>query len=366
MKTSLLKEVRPPNAELRAEILVKLAKLRGMKNFQAKKTLRLALKRCDGKTFYFLKYKTLKILLGDETTSKRRFLLRNKPDFIGPYVRKYRADLKKSNSETPVQVYVGDTRISYSKRSGVIVGSNVFGKAFVDVSRKRVFKYKSPETSDSYVGIELEYATNLFHEEIADLLIKNKLHRSVRIMNDSSIKPTKTHPYRVELCVLTKTKELSATLSKLQLVISGSNNFATNDSCGLHIHLDMRHRNPKLAFKNLVSMQSVLFQMTKEERRNNPYCVPVTEPIWDNCTENHYAAISKHSFYKHNTIEIRIHHSTIDLTVVEKWINLLNRIADYGGDDLVFGSLDHNVNDLRTKIKIEPSIYDYIKKGLEL
>jgi hypothetical protein len=119
----------------------------------------------------------------------------------------------------------------------------------------------------------------------------------------------------------------------------------------------------KKTFANLVSMQSLLFALADDRRRENQYCQPVHTTDFDKVdSESHYAAISRFSYHKHKTIEVRIHESTTNLDVVEKWMRLLKTIGDYRGPDLKLGTANSEYNQLVDQIKPAPDIIEYVSK----
>lgn len=227
-----------------------------------------------------------------------------------------------------------------------------------------VAKYPLKGDINPYIGIELEYASALSLAEVSDLIIEHDLQDSVRVMNDNSIRVNEIYKYKVEFCILTKWTELKDTLIKLKpIIFDKPQYFSPNTSCGLHVHLDMRHDNPNRVFRNLTSMQSLLFDLVAGHRKNNTYCIPVETTDFDDVNEDdddlHYHAISKGSYFKQKTIEVRIHQSTLSLTQIDRWITLLKRIADYNGENILVGDQFTLVKNI---IKVEPELIRYIEE----
>lgn len=362
-----IKEIVEPDLEMRRILYKKLRSIGKRPQSEIKRTLRSALDSCNGRIDYYLIYKGFKIYIGDDKLPKKYFRL-----FKGPlFLRKEIGDLRRQMNRKPIvskRRYLSsiDETVVYNKdEGGVMIEPNVFGSLFKTVGRKKVFKSKRPDTYDSYIGIELEYASKLSLDQVADLILEAGLHNKVRVMNDSSIRITNEFPHRIELCVLSKYTDLADNLNKLRKIID--NRFMTNNSCGLHVHLDARHSDVKKVYKNLVLMQNVLFQMADESRRENAYCRFVSESSFELAnSDDHYAAISKSSWYKHKSIEVRIHHSTTDLTMVERWVNLLKKIADYQGTDLTFGNITDGLKALKETIKLEPDLLKYVEEKVAI
>ena len=128
-----------------------------------------------------------------------------------------------------------------------------------------------------------------------------------------------------------------------------------NSSCGLHVHLDMRQRRPTKCYKNLIRTQDILMQLVDSTRRNNvEYCEKVNvdpallkklyfsdtgKPDYNgmyigrgnqssNPTYDRYTAINAQAYYKFRTIEVRLHHGSIDMTEIYNWCLLLTTIVD--------------------------------------
>ena len=376
MRSFYYREVIPPDVKRRNYLLKKLAYLKSRfksskKGQELIRTLRRQLKATDGKTLYYRCNKGIKMLIGTETTTKKNFLISKDPRYLQTVMAKLRAAKNKEPRIVYKERYVEalDMVFRYKTVGGVMSTPGYFNSELKKVQRRKVNSPKFPITGDKnpYIGIELEYTTNLTHDQIAEKLIEAKLHESVRLMNDRSIRCTDIYPHAVEFCILTKWLDLKTILERLKpIIFDKPQNFCPNASCGFHVHLDVRNETPQRVFKNLTSMQSVLFNLAAEHRRENKYCRPLTTTDWDDVDEEaehaHWDAISKSSYYKHNTIEVRIHESTLNLTRIEKWITLLKRIADYKGDGMKLGTFDSEFKTLKEKVKIEPELIQYIEE----
>lgn len=377
MRSFFYKEVIPPDMERRNYLLRKIAYVKKNTTHAVKgtqnllKMLRNELKKTDGKILYFRKQKGFKIPIGNETTSKKYFLLSKDNNFLTEPIREFRDQNKKTEKieykSRPLRTL--GMSLQYRTKGGVMQNPNFFGGELQKVRRKRVLAPKVPSSKDvdPYIGLELEYASTLSIEQVTDLIIDHKLYNDVRIMRDGSIRTNEIYQHQVEFCILTKWSDLSKTLQRLKpIIFDKPQYFSPNSSCGLHVHLDMRHDSPKRVFKNLVSMQSVLFSLVAEHRRDNRYCVPVTtmdfDEVYADDDDAHYDAISKYAYNKHETIEVRIHQSTLSLTKIERWVTLLKRIADYKGAGLAIGTFDSELKLLKEKIKIELELVKYIEE----
>lgn len=357
-----------PNLEKRNILLRKLASLRGMQNVQeVKRELKLRLLQTNGSVLYYYKYKGLMLLAGTDGIPKKYLLRVKDRENLQAHLKRLRS--QRNYKHTTVRssyIKEGRHRVNYYKLGGVLINPGYFSTMAKTIRRDKVFTYKTPNSDDSYIGLEIELTSKFSREEVADKLIEMKLENNVRIMGDGSIRITDVnYLHAMEFCILMKFSEMEDVLTKFSQVLG--NNFLANESCGLHVHLDARKADYKRMFANLTSMQSVLYSIVEEHRRENNYCHPVRTTNFDLANDNdHYASISRYSFHKHNTIEVRVHHSTTNMNVVKKWITLLKRIADYQGEPLSMGTFESEFTQLKENVKIEPEIVQYIQECVGL
>ncbi len=372
MRSFFFREVIPPNVERRNYLLRKLALIRKDKNAkELKHKLRRELLATHGKVVYYRVNKGLKIKVGEEYTTKKAFLLSKDNRFLEDKMQMFRKQFTKQPKVVAKDRYIEhlDMFVRYNTIGGVMEKPDWMRQEARKLHKKKVTTYKSPLNGDKnpYIGIELEYASKLTIDEIGDKLIDHKLHDEVKVMRDGSIRTNDLYPNQIEFCILTKWSDLHKTLERLRPVIFDKpQHFLANPTCGLHVHIDVRHDDPKRVFRNLTSMQSVLFNLAAEHRRGNTYCRPLTTTNFDEVDADdddaHYDAISKYSYFKHSTIEVRIHQSTLSLTAIEKWITLLKRIADYKGNGMKLGTFDSEFKILKENVQIEQDLVKYIEE----
>jgi hypothetical protein len=210
----------------------------------------------------------------------------------------------------------------------------------------------------NYIGMEIECFTRLSHEEVTAKILEHDLEKNVAITSDGSIRPT--FGSGIELRVLFKQKTLSTDIKKLAVLLN-KKTFGVNKSCGLHVHLDMRNRNWKQCYDKLMKFQDVLFGMVKPERWNNYFC----KYMHNNTTVSGYSShgtrhvsINKNAYKQHKTIEVRVHHGTLDVIEIEKWINLLLKVI--GPEELPDVK---NKNDVLTWAKGNKNLHSYLMKN---
>lgn len=169
----------------------------------------------------------------------------------------------------------------------------------------------------NYIGIELECFTHYDRMELLEKILDHGLGKIVQPVSDGSIEPDFGDD--CELRILLPEKQLASGLRKLGKLLK-KGQFGVNDSCGLHIHLDMRNRDVEKCHERLLKFQDILFGMVDSERWNNEYC----QYSKVSNLQNRYVAINKVDAYRqHKTIEVRLHHATLDMKRIEQWVKLL-------------------------------------------
>lgn len=212
-----------------------------------------------------------------------------------------------------------------------------------------------PKSKDkkNYVGIEIECFTNHTSEELTELILENDLEKCVQFTDDGSIEPE--FGEATEFRILLPEKNIGSKLKKLSKLFKRGR-FGINDSCGLHIHLDMRYRDVDACYNKLLKMQDILFGMVEKERWNNDYCVPASEST----KFNRYTAINRTSYNKHKTIEIRLHQATLNMKLIEKWIKLLIKMLGSAAPNKIESKAD-----VLKWAKGKKSIKTYVAKNFD-
>jgi hypothetical protein len=369
-----IKKVIPPKVERRKHLMRKLAFVKDKKEIHSstKRSLREEIARCDGAELLFIQDRGREMFVGyADNTPRKRFLMYKNPMIWQPIVQQMRQNARKAAVDLSRRPLTSLGQYwTYEKTGGVFTKANTFGKKDREVRCRMVARSKKPRDNDSYIGLEMEFATKETQEELMDKIADYRLHRDIRVVNDSSIRTSNEFPNRNELCVLTRYTDLDKMLDQLKKLVR-PDYFQANASCGLHVHLDVRNDDPQRVYRNLANMQGLLFKMAAAHRSGNSYCHPVqTNDFLSPIDLDHYAAISKSSYMEHRTVEVRIHHSTTDMDVIGKWVKLLKRIADYKGQISDFWSSglpapEHRAfTELRDLIKPGEDILNYVKERL--
>lgn len=227
---------------------------------------------------------------------------------------------------------VGIRTLNYPRcNSYVHVESGDVVKALKSKKIRDVLRDKRPTTRDNYIGVEIEFChpdtEKLERTEMAHALYELGLDKFVTLKTDGSIRPNSGDTGK-EITVLAKQSEITEVINKLckYLVSAGA---YVNDSCGLHVHLDMRHRDVNRAYNNLVAAQSVLYKMVPASRKSNDYCRPTRGRVFSRSSRaGRYRGVNPLAYREHTTLEVRLHSGTINASKITNWVNLLAAIAD--------------------------------------
>ena len=200
----------------------------------------------------------------------------------------------------------------------------------LNVNRIKLNKVPRKESKDNHIGIELECFSTWGRGELEAALTEAKLSKNCQVTGDGSIRPDRSGYDGIEVKVFARQEEYSDVLARV-LEVLAKGDARVNSSCGLHVHYDMRNRNPALVHNNLLVSQSMLFRACSPERSGNSYCVPLTFHRYDPRREGgHYDAISTGSAYrKYKTFEIRIHEGSLDHAKISNWIDTILAIVEH-------------------------------------
>lgn len=242
-----------------------------------------------------------------------------------------------------------------------------------------------------WVGVEIECfipyeSFGLFKDEFDDdddsiwseakKMLANKIKangiRNVSIKSDGSISSPDSYEYfEVELTVFFRVsnkkplKDLCKLLRSLHADV--------NRSCGVHVHLDMRHlkhdeyRCTTYARRLQVALP-ILAKMQPKTRRDNSYCKMMMGPFHG----DRYCAINRTAFSKYQTLEIRMHSGSTNYSKLSRWVDLLWRISraktmdhlveDYDNFDFEMQSADELIDAARLSSRLA----NYVKQRIAI
>lgn len=178
------------------------------------------------------------------------------------------------------------------------------------------------------------------------MIVAQGLEKVVNLGHDGSIEyengdSAGDNGYELRLC--TKEKDLLVNLNKLESVFAKCR-AEVNESCGLHVHLDMRQRKPLIAINNLFEKQDEIRSMVAKHRlTNDGYCSKgnlyrtmgyLCRILADNSGYGYgsdaekYQDISVSSYEDLKTFEVRIHQGSVDMKQVYNWTSYLAHVVD--------------------------------------
>jgi hypothetical protein len=241
-----------------------------------------------------------------------------------------------------------------------------FFKPDVMTKSSLVAAQKFPINEDRYVGIEMEVISKLDVATLSAEFGIAGLENYVNVVGDGSIRPSTAYPHPHELRILAKEKEFVRVIKQVCKILHGHT--SVNKSCGLHVHLDMRKRNPDVAYANLFSSQALLYAMCPKTRLQNNYCKPsntYSKMVNAAQTADRYHGINASAFNRHKTIEIRIHSGTVNAFKIINWVKLLIQIADKPLDNVDRVSVWRNYKDAKRMVGLRGMLEKYVSSRIE-
>ena len=204
-------------------------------------------------------------------------------------------------------------------------------KIIRDRKKEPMFQDNAPRDGQKHIGLELEFCSKWSKEKLSDALFDAGLLPHVTLKDDGSVTQSgdrrKEHPH--ELCILTTEADYAPLVDRVCAVLNRAQAYV-NKSCGMHVHLDMRSREPKRCYKRLLCSLDILYELVPPVRRYNKYCLHndpedsfVATPLPPGGRESRYAAVNTYSYAKHQTLEIRLHGGTTNPNKIKKWVELL-------------------------------------------
>lgn len=227
-------------------------------------------------------------------------------------------------------------------------------------AKKVLIPAKYPTSPAPHIGVEIELGL----PKDCDWALLVPFKDKISVGDDGSIKGLPLNYMSKEVRVLTTVTNYKKDLSAICEALARMNALV-NDSCGLHVHLDMRNISPdivKSRFINLVKSQKYLQGMVKEDRRLNQFCKPTRHLDPYQRSSTRYHAINSEALNKYNTLEIRMHHGSIDAIEITNWIKLLLTIVK--ADPITRAS--PTLKSFMEKINISETLKEYVDQKIKL
>jgi hypothetical protein len=146
-----------------------------------------------------------------------------------------------------------------------------------------------------------------------------------QVKYDGSVEDSDAHG--IEVTILFNTKTGWSKLDSLCEILNDYNAYV-NKTCGLHVHLDVRHLKPakaKLMGRRLNRALPVLKYLVDKSRHNNSYCNLGMSGFSRNA--DRYYAINMTSYFKFKTIEVRLHGGSTNFDKIKSWIEILQFVS---------------------------------------
>lgn len=237
-----------------------------------------------------------------------------------------------------------------------------------------IFKPKGPQSKENHVGVEVEFASFLHHDDVALFLYEAGLCPYVQLQHEY-IQGRHSGEFEYELTIVAPEKEIKSVIEKVCQVLNEKIDANVTFGCGLHVHIDARNRNMTKIFNNLYNSQNLLYSMVAYNRRENKFCKVMEEKLWqptkrdrecgclvDPCKHNpvrvpdRYFGLNTWSYDKHKTIEVRIHSGTSNAIKINNWIDLLLSIVD--GPDI--SKKVQDITDLERYVPLDTKLKAYV------
>lgn len=201
-----------------------------------------------------------------------------------------------------------------------------------------------PDCVDNYVGVEIEFRTSYPREVIGYELSKYYFSDRVSIGTDGSIITNSQRPYGLEVRVCDTEKNITNTIRNVLKVLKKFD-CEVNHSCGLHVHLDMRHRSPAKAYSKLYNAYNDLKKKVAKYRIGNENCRMNTykefsrerNELWGADSFGIFNRLHRPSKYRYintlaykqkKTLECRLHEGTLNVRKINNWIKSLVKVIN--------------------------------------
>lgn len=274
-------------------------------------------------------------------------------------IRNYRAHRK--FIQTKNNILSSNTKITYKTYKGTHPKSG----AILELQTKKrvysIFNKKKPKTKNKYVGVEIEFCCKHDNYAIAKKLLDAKVLQYCEWHRDDSLRP-KSGENGHEICVLATEKKIIPVLKKICKALSEMGAETVGRKCGLHVHLDARNRNRDVLYNNLVACQKWFMLMSNPNRRNGEFCRRVNSKsfpkVFKGGRHERYKTINAASYFKHQTIEVRTHDSTVEVNDLVNWVKLLIKVANYS--NIVRRSFT-SIKKMKETLNLEDNLESYIR-----
>lgn len=294
-----------------------LKKIKGVK-FIDRSKLQAEIKRAEGSPMYRLVTKKGKVIA--ETKQRKQIT-----DSIINHIN----NQDRQSEEPKRENLFGFT---LEKDKGIYTRANqIFGlqRYLKDRYPTQARRPKSPMSNKAnFVGIEIEQFSKVNRGELEKLIDKNGLGKYLSTAEDGSLRP-ESDMFPLEIRLMCKEEELQDVVTRTCDLLSKAGS-RVNFSCGMHVHLDMRNRNPSKCFSRLIKSVPQMKKCMTNERLTNSYAKDNKFKTFREAVdrEDRYSGINASAYKKHKTIEVRYYQGCNNAKEILAWVNFLVGIVD--------------------------------------
>lgn len=220
---------------------------------------------------------------------------------------------------------------TYYMVHGVHVEGDTFAKAAKRRKRDHVHRNKRPTNKKRWCAIEIEMLTQGEDSAVVDALCDAGVADYVHLKDDGSLDGTRERPNEHELVLCAELERMPWVIDRVcEALRRPEVNAGVNKTCGLHIHLDMRHDDVDRAYRNLVhSYEPLLAKLVPHTRVENTYCKPPSTADFEDAQseDDRYKAINPMSYGTHSTLEVRIFAGSVNAEKIKQYLAIVSSIA---------------------------------------
>lgn len=261
-----------------------------------------------------------------------------------------------------------------------------FEKIIYDESKRPPDDFKGMWRSVEFEAIFT--SENAVNEFVSAVRAKG-LSKVVTIKKDDSLRADEddTNALRKEICVSYKAGDediiryICAAMDSPELRARGPARAYVNNTCGLHVHFDMRvvpgcttpqetEKQVRQYGARLARVVPALKMILPKSRRQNQFCLNSINEMgkanqkqdYGHIDKERYAFVNMKSYRRHETIEVRGHSGTLNAEKVLNWIALCEKIMT---TRIRFKSEAHEIRnplDLIRAYKLEPRLAEYVNE----
>jgi hypothetical protein len=224
--------------------------------------------------------------------------------------------------------------------------------AYEEYMRNRVYQQHKPKKDDprNFIGLEIEFISPYGETTAANELAKSMLAKHITLKDDGSIECSEGEAcgdcdycndgyyddcedrYREEcgheIAILIPQDDLDSFKEPIQEFLDNMK-AKVNNSCGIHVHIDIRNRDPKALFTKFCQWQELLYRVNPQSRFNGEYSRAYNRsPVFDERSTDRYVGVNGNPVYDYGTLELRMGAGSTNTTKIFNWIKLLLAVAD--------------------------------------